>query len=328
MRKFVVLIAGVLAAAIGIVAVAQAGGTSTDTIRTISGAVSTGKGTAKGNKPAALNFTLGTTKTVKPDGTACTPFAGDCVLPNIAVHDDITLPSGFKFNGGILKGNKKGKVTGATAFPVCKGADTNPKNGIPDIVEGASGPGKACKTIGGGKDKATGYLHTCGDLSTPNSQAAVGQKVSADIAVYNGGGKANGNGGTLYGRLVVKTVQGGTTIAFGAINVSFTKNKIAFEVPDNLVEPLANVCAPLTNTILNLDKKTATVKRKIGGKVRSVPRGLIESGSCPKSKTWAFSNTVHLSTGAQDLNTLKVIRDINNAAVTTATGNTTARCTR
>ena len=102
---------------------------------------------AKGNQPVSVDITLKTTRTVTPAGTPCTPFGSDCLLPNISVHDDITTPK-FRFNGGVVKGSSTGKATGKPIFPVCTGADTNPKNGIPDIVEQSGGPGSKCKTIG------------------------------------------------------------------------------------------------------------------------------------------------------------------------------------
>jgi hypothetical protein len=328
MRKFVMVVAGALAAAAAIATVALAAGTTPDTKRSISGSVSTGSGTPHSFRPASLNFTLLTTRLSMPNGALCVPFGGDCVLPNIAVHDDITLPSGFKYNGGIQKGNSSGRLVGSgknPVFPICSGADTNPPNGVPDIVESSSGPGAACKTIGGGLNKGTAYTHTCGDSATPNSQTAIGRKLKADIAVYNGGGKANGDGGTLYGRLVVSTVQGGTVIASGAIKVSWTKNKLSFEVPDGLIKPFG-ACAPLTSTILNIVKKSGTTKRRVGGRVVSASRGLVESGSCPKSRKWTLSNTVRQSTGATDPSTGKVIRSLSDPAVTTVSGSTTVSC--
>jgi len=328
MRKSVLIAAGALAAVAVTVSVAFAAGTTPDTKRSISGGVSTGSGKPHSFKPASLNFTLLTTRLSMPNGQPCVAFGGDCVLPNIAVHDDITLPSGFKYNGGIQKGNSSGKLVGSgknPVFPICKGSDTNPANGVPDIVESASGPGTACKTIGGGLNKGTAYTHTCGDNATPNSQTPIGRKLTADISVYNGGGKANGNGGTLYGRLVVSTVQGGTVIAFGAIKVSLTNNKLSFEVPDGLIKPFG-ACAPLTSTILNIVKKSGTTKRSVRGRVVSATRGLFETGSCPKSRKWTLLNTVRQSTGAADPNTGKVIRSLSDPNVTTVSGSTTVSC--
>jgi hypothetical protein len=317
MRKFVLLAVGALVAALGIASIAFGAGAAPNTIRGLKGSVGGASTPPKAGRPASINLTLTTTKTVKPDGTACTPFSGECLLPDIAVHDDI-VTSKFQYNGGILKGNNAGQVKGSPLFPVCKGADTSPKNGIPDILEGGAGPGSKCKTIGTGS--ATGAIHTCGDQSTLNSQTAVGSNITAVVSTYNGGGSKNGNGGKIYGRLVVKSGVG-AVIANAALAVTWNSSgKLSFEVPDGLVKPFG-ACAPLLSTVLSVNKKTGTIKRKIGGKVRPIVRGLLETPStCKGSKKWSISNTVLLSTGAVDPNTGKVIRDPNNAAVTSATG--------
>jgi hypothetical protein len=334
MRKFAMVGAGALAAAVAIVPVAHASGQAPE-IRKLSGSVSTQKkGAPKAHKPASLNFTLATTRPFGFGGVGtCTSFGMDCVLPNIAIHDDITLPSGFKFNGGILKGNSQGKVKGSPLFPVCTGGDKTGEKGIPDIVEQAGGPGSKCKSIGGGNNAATGYTHTCRDAGHPPGavndkeatiaqQEVAGRKISADITVYNGGGKADGDGGKLYARLFVKSASAGSKIAEGAILVTFTKNNISFEVPDNLVEPFTS-CAPLTNTVLSIVKKSGQVKRKVHGKVVQITRGLIETGACKKpSKTWVLSNTVRTSSGAVDPNTQKIIRKLSDPNVQTTTGKT------
>jgi hypothetical protein len=335
MRKFATLTAASMAAAIGVVSVAHGAGKAPE-VRKITGAVSTGNGTPKANRPAGLKFTLATTRPFGAGGVGtCSSFGSDCTLPNVAIHEDITLPSGFRFNGGILNGSLAGSPTGSPLFPICKGPDTNPQNGIPDRIEQPGGPGNKCKTIGGGKGAAVGYRHTCrsnpagiDQNATLDQQAAVGLKVTADIAVYNGGGKPGGNGGTAYVRVVLYNAQTQTKITEGALKVLFIKNKISFNFPDQLVEP-SGFCAPLTSIVLSLSRKGGRVQRSTrSGRLAFVTRGLIETGACNKpAKTWAFSNTVRLSTGAV-AGTGKIIRSLNDPSVQTTSGNTTVGCVR
>jgi hypothetical protein len=334
MRKFVILVAVSLAAAIGVVSLAQGAGKAPE-IRKITSAVSTGRGTPKANRPAGLKFTLATTRPFGAGGVGtCSSFGSDCTLPNVAIHEDIVLPSGFRFNGGILDGNAAGNPQGNPLFSICRGADTAPRNGIPDLIERPGGPGNRCKTIGGGKGAAVGYLHTCrsnpagiDQNATLDQQAAVGRKVTADIAVYNGGGKAGGNGGIMYARVVLYNAQTQIKIVESVLKVSFIKNKISFDMPDNLVEPVGS-CAPFTSIVLSLSLKGGRVQRSTrSGRLALITRGLIETGACKtRAKTWAFSNTVRLSSGAVDSGTGKIIRSLNNPNVQTTSGNTTARC--
>lgn len=324
MRKFVMLAVGALVAAVGIASLAFAGGPAPNTIRKMTGSMSTGSGTPKAGKPTSINLSLSTTRTVKPDGTACTPFSGDCKLSDIAVHDDI-VTSKFVYNGGIQKGNSSGKLTGSgknPVFPICSGPDAD-KTGVPDKLESGAGPGSSCKSIGTGS--ATGATHTCGDNATLNSQTALGRNISAVVTTYNGGAttssqKANGNGGIIYGRLVVKSGVG-AIIAVAAIRVTWNnKGKLSFEVPDGLIKPFG-ACAPLLTTVLTVNRKSGTIKRTSHGKVFSRTVGLVQApSSCPKSKTWSISNTVLLSTGATDPNTGKVIRNPSDPNVTSASG--------
>jgi hypothetical protein len=334
MRKIAILAAVSMAAAIGIVSVAHAAGKAPE-IRKITAAVSTGKGTPHANRPAGVSFTLATTRPFGAGGVGtCSTFGSDCTLPNVAIREDISLPSGFRFNGGILNGSLAGTPTGSPLFPICKGPDTNPRNGIPDRIEQPGGPGNKCKTIGGGKGAAVGYRHTCrsnpagiDQNATLGQQAAVGLKVTADIAVYNGGGNAGGNGGIVYGRVVLYNAQTQTKITEGVLRASFIKNKVSFDIPDKLVEP-SGFCAPLTSAVLSLSRKGGRVQRSTrSGRLAFVTRGLLETGACKAAaQTWGFSNTVRLSSGAVDPAARKIIRSLNDPNVQTTSGNTTAKC--
>jgi hypothetical protein len=188
--------------------------------------------------------------------------------------------------------------------------------------------------IGGGRAAAIGFLHTCRSSgsgadqeATLAQQASVGRKISIDMAVYNGGGSAAGNGGSLFARMVVYNASTQTKIVEGVIKVLFIKNRVLFNVPDKLVEP-GGSCAPLTNIVLSLSRKGGRVQRATRtGRLTFITRGLIETGACKTpAKTWGFSNAVLLSSGAFDPASRKIIRSVNDPNVQTTSGNTTAKC--
>ena len=310
MRK-VAILALTGATVLGPAAAAQAAGVAPEE-RSITGTVSPNQA----GRAVRLSFNLGTTR---PDGR----------LPNIALRDRITLPSGFRYNGGL----RRNPTGSATAFSVCTGPDNN-RNGIPDRVEAQGGP--QCPTASQvGFGSATAFVHQCGDAATPASAEAAGRRETLTIRIFNGGGRLAGNGGTLYAFLT------GTPVAINAVlKVSFSGNRISFEVPDNLVSPVPGICSPLVSTLLNLARRTATsspsvltanttVRRRVRGRLRTftVRRGLVEAGPCPSNRRWSFVDTVEFGTGARDANG-NVIRASSAPEVTSETGDGLVTCRR
>jgi hypothetical protein len=261
----------------------------------------------KAFRNVAFQATLNTC-TANPclDGTTSTGL-----LPNLAIHDEIGLASGFVFQGGIKKNlTKSAKKAPALAFPTCS------------LVKVSAAAGPDCDT-GSAKNSEVGsgdgiaYTHMCGDAATPQSAAAAGGTQKLKIRMFNGGGNK------LYSRVDVSPAA----LSF-VLTVSFVKTKISFDVPSSALSPVVGLCAPLVQTtlLLNTKHRTARVKQfvRIRGRrvAKTLTEGLVESGRCPSSKAWPTVDNVKFTDGARDPQT----RQLTRAVTSTAQGRTTVAC--
>jgi hypothetical protein len=299
MRRFVLLAVG-LAAFLGGAPAASAKGE----IRTITNpSVSPNKAFRNVAFEATFN-----TCTVGPclDGTASTGL-----LPDLMMHEEIVLPSGFVFQGGIRKDlTKSAKKAPKLAFPTCALSAVTATAGPNCSTGSAKG-----SEVGGGEGIA--YTHPCGDAVTPASAAVAGGAQSLKIRIFNGGANK------LYGRLDVSPAR----LSF-VLLISFKGTKIAFDVPSEALSPVTGLCAPVVQTTLRLNTKLKTAKVKqfvrVRGRrvARTLAEGLVESGRCPSSKTWPTVDTVQYTDGARDPNSMQLTR----AVTSTAEGKTSVGC--
>jgi hypothetical protein len=298
MRKFVLLAAGIAA----FFAIAS---TASATVRTVTGAKIVDKnGKAKANSNVSLDATLNTCTS----GPCLDPLA-PAIIPELAIHDKITLPKGFKWQGGIRADlTKSASKAPKLAFATCPKDRKDPskpanKNSNPAVT--ATG-GPVCPSgseVGSGK--ANAFVHGCKDGA--NSNTATNETVG--IRIFNGGSK-------LYGRLT------GTPIPIDTVlTVSFNKNVIEFDVEDSAVSPVVGkICSPLVKTILKLNTShlSAKVKERVHGSVQTVREPLLKSGGCPPSgtkKIWNLLDEVKFTAGDVDPNNAsKLKRNVTSTA--------------
>jgi hypothetical protein len=261
----------------------------------------------KAFRNVAFQATLNTC-TVNPclDGTKSTGL-----LPDLAMHEEIVLASGFVFQGGIRKDlTRSAKKAPALAFPTC----SLTKVSVPAGPRCDKGSSKGSE-VGSGDGVA--YTHTCGDGATPPSAAAAGATQTVKIRIFTGGANK------MYARLDVTPAA----LSF-VLTISFVKTKIFYDVPSNALSPVAGLCGPVVREtlLLNTKHRTARVKQFVrvrGGRVaKTLTEGLVESGRCPSSKAWPTVYNVKFTGGARDPQTGQVTR----AVTSTAQGKTTVAC--
>jgi hypothetical protein len=293
-----------LGVAIAVLLIAPAAALGKGEIRTITNASIAPN---KAFRNVAFKATLNTC-TVKPclDGTESTGL-----LPDLAMHEEIVLASGFVFQGGIRRDlTRSAKKAPALAFPTCSLAKVSAAAG-PACDKGSSKGSE----VGSGDGVA--YTHACGDGATPQSAAAAGATQKIKLRIFNGGANK------LYSRLDVTPAA----ISF-VLTISFVKTKISFDVPSNALSPVAGLCGPLVREtlLLNTKHRTARVKQfvRVGGRrvAKTLTEGLVESGRCPSSKAWPTIDNVKFTDGARDPQTGQLTR----AVTSTAQGRATVAC--
>ena len=194
-----------------------------------------------------------------PDGT----------VPDPGRHDDIFIGKGIKANGKL--------------FPSCSPAVLN---------DTSRGPDKCPKGSEVGNGSAQAIAAGCGQ-PTPT---ASGIPASVTIRLFNGPG-----GKTLQAFLkatqpvaIAQSIPTKISTASGIYGL-----KIAFDVPQNVIQPVPGFCAALVDVKVKIKKKTVT--HKVKGKSTKV--GFLESVSCPSNHLYPFKDDVIVTNGSTDTGT-------------------------
>jgi len=216
----------------------------------------------------------------------------DGLTPDAGAHDDILLPKGTVYNGAAL--------------PSCN----------PDTLVARGPAGCPSKSIVGGGSILGLVRNGCENPPRSQETGALEQTVVLTIV--------NGSKGRVLLAYLKNPVIGATYIDIAIRKAASPYGlKFTFDVPDLLLQPIPNVCISLADVRININKKPVTLKKKVKGRTRTVHAGLVQTGACPKNKTWPFKDAVNFVSGKNTPGTTQVSRVITQKT----SGAATVKCT-